>query len=98
MNAFGEPPAIIWTHLAKEGGRWTTGELSKSLDGLNGVRLGCTLRTMARCNLIVRYETNAGLQWGVTKSCRLPKFLTVGDLLQAGILIEKNNDSTKATQ
>jgi Fe2+ or Zn2+ uptake regulation protein len=76
----------IWLLLLREGGHWTADEIATALqvttvdDWLYRV-----VHQMAKRGHIRRHEKPCErLSYSVDKTCKVPMYLRVGDLLQAG--------------
>ncbi len=67
----------VWLFLLHQGGRWKPSELSKEDIGYNGRALSSDLRNLAEAGMLARFD---GPTYGVTKNCRIPRGVTLGEL------------------
>jgi predicted ArsR family transcriptional regulator len=75
----------VWLLLLKEGGHWTATELAKELNVEANDWLFRAVHLMAKRGHIRRHEKPCErLSYSVDKTCKVPMYLKVGDLLQAG--------------
>jgi hypothetical protein len=84
------PTKTSWLHILKEGGRWTTGEMSEVL-GTDHCNSRGFLNSMVAAGSLKRFEpTEPGgkITFGVTVDCRVPMGVTLADLMQIGVVKE----------
>lgn len=76
----------IWILLAKEGGRWSPKEVSEEL-GIPFPAVNRALYGMANdYGSLSRVKVGKGSRFGVTGKCVLPVGVTVGDLVEVGVV------------
>lgn len=73
----------IWLVILREGGYWSSSELSKEL-GVPSDLISRVINAMARRGFVRRHE-GAPLNYSVDKSCRIPRAVKLADLMDAGI-------------
>jgi hypothetical protein len=81
----------LWLTMLREGGRWTARELEEQLPAEMQAAKGArsVLLEMARIGMATRYGTQPTggtvgrkpYAYGVTPECRMPRAVTVGDVL-----------------
>lgn len=67
----------VWLFLLRHGGRWKVSELKDQDIGYNGRSLHADMRNLAETGMIARFD---GPAYGVTKDCRIPRGVTVGEI------------------
>jgi hypothetical protein len=73
----------IWLHLLKEGG-WHTGAEVFSVVKLEGKNQHHHLWEMVKAGYLQsRRRTDGSMEYGVTMTCKLPRFMNVGDIATA---------------
>jgi predicted ArsR family transcriptional regulator len=73
----------IWLLLLTEGGRWTVAEVANEL-GVDTNHVCQYVAQMAGRGFLRRFEGKK-LQYAVDKTCRVPMFITMGDIMGAGV-------------
>jgi len=75
--------ARVWLHMLREGGRWSAAELSRACGyaDVQGV-----LSSMKKRGFAVSYEKSEAERrttWGINASCKVPRGVTVQDIIDA---------------
>lgn len=81
----------IWLLMAKEGGRWSTAELTEKTTYDRMGMAGC-IASMVRGGILRQFDAPAGkrhrYEFGVTAACRVPQGVTLADLVGAEVVAE----------
>lgn len=74
----------VWLHLLKEGGRWTSAEVSKMLK-LDAKRVSTVLSNMADSGAVVRFakgeSSKSRVRFAVTSACNVPRDVSISQVL-----------------
>ena len=74
---------VVWLMLLREGGRWTASEVGERIN-LDQTSAAASLRTMTEFGTLRRWdrsETNDRVRFGVTAECKVPRGVTLQDIL-----------------
>lgn len=69
----------IWLLMLREGGRWASGELAKTL-GMKPPAVYMALNAMTTRGFAVRFESPDGFRYGVAAACGVPQGVKLEDL------------------
>jgi hypothetical protein len=75
--------SAVWLMMLKEGGRWTAAEVGARV-GMDQTAAACALRSMHEFGTIQKWgrsETNDRVRFGVTVECKVPRGITVRDVM-----------------
>lgn len=91
--------AEVWLMLAREGGRWTAGEVAERIE-LDQNNVANSLRTMTEAGTVQRWERTEGVRtsrvrFGVTAECSVPRGITMRQISDA--LAGVDDDGTTDT-
>jgi DNA-binding HxlR family transcriptional regulator len=75
----------IWLLLLKEGGRWSVNEIGSELGAADPSLLCRFMHQMCERGYLRRHTSpRERHQYSVDRTCKIPLFLTMGDLMDAG--------------
>lgn len=77
----------LWLTLLKEGGRHSANEIAKLANEHNGASIYSVLSSMVDTQALRQYDKGDGrhIRFGVTASCRVPRGVTIGDILSCNL-------------
>lgn len=79
--------AEVWLLMLKEGGRWSAAEIGQRV-GMGQTEAGTNLRAMHEFGTVQKWErVNPGdrVRFGVTPGCKVPRGVTVQDILACNL-------------
>ncbi len=81
-------PKLVWLHILKEGGRWSTSDIRKATNE-DGTLISQAVKDMSDNGYLIRYDRKAfgeALAYGVTAACKVPRGVTIADLLECDLI------------
>lgn len=72
----------VWLKVAT-GGRWSVTELNEALPQLPAKAVDGSARQLAAAGMLDLHHGDAGLSFGITRDCTVPRGITVAQVLQA---------------
>lgn len=75
--------SAVWLMMLKEGGRWTAAEVGERLQ-IDQTAAASAMRAMHEFGTLHKWErspTNDRVRFGVTTECRIPRGVTVQDVM-----------------
>lgn len=79
---------VIWLLLLKEGGRWSAAEIAVHLesDPEYVSRFASVMKSRGFLRRHERGATRKKFEYSVDRSCRIPRAVTMGDLIDTGAM------------
>lgn len=77
----------IWLLLLKEGGRWSAAEIAQKIEDFGDDMSGTLANLVSRGYLrrIAKDESNSRVQFVVTPVCKVPRDVTLRELMECGV-------------